>query len=158
MNEKDKLVTKTEIPIQTPENTEGDVFWELFKNIVQNENVKNDDFFPNEIIQRVKSPLSYNKYFRYPSTEELQVLTSEAFFLLLFWVKSGDITLDFFERFLSILITYQPKIKQPISDEAITSMVEMISLVEFKEHVIYTTIELYLESPSSLKCNDLSVH
>jgi len=114
---------------------------------------RSDSFFPNEIIEKVQrnTSLNFNTYFRQPTEHELFLLTEEAFELLLFWVNKGDVTIDFFERFMAILLSFEDRIDEPIDDTHLPSMLEMISLVDYVDQVIYTTIELYIISPSLLK-------
>jgi hypothetical protein len=137
-----------------------DVFHGLFKHMLQMQNVKDDDFFPNEIIERVADDfqIDYTVFHRQPSPEELDVITPKAFELLLFWVKSGEISLDFFEKFLAILVSYQDKLLTIVDDECIVSMVELIALVDYCDHIIYTTIELFIESPQVLMKSYESIH
>jgi hypothetical protein len=129
-----------------------EVFLEIFKSIYHTQQVKNDDFFPNEIIDKVSSRffVDYSIYNRIPSMEEEAVITPDAFNLLLFWVKNGDITLDFFERFLTILVSHIEKIFDPVDEDSLTSMVEMIALVDYPDHAIYTAIEIFIDAPETL--------
>ena len=126
------------------------VFWDLFKSMVHTYNIKNDDFFPNELIDQVQNSNDYSVYSRQQSKEELSVLTPKAFDLLLFWVQNKEIEISFFERFMTILISYIGKIREPISEDYIVSIIEMISIVDFQDHIIFTTIDLYLEAPDVL--------
>jgi len=114
---------------------------------------KSNDFFPKEIIQKVSGNLDidYRTVFRQPSEEESELITDEAFQLLLFWVKKGDITPDFFERFLAILVSFADRIEEPIDENHLPSMIEIISLAQYTNQVIHTTIELFTLSPYILK-------
>lgn len=133
----------------TYDKSENTVFGS-FNTMINSYNVKNDNFFPNEIIEKVQEQGDYSVSKRVASVDELSVITQTAFDLLIFWVKSGEITVDFFERFLTILLSYHSKIKDPITEEHIVTIIEMISIVEFHDHVIYTTLNLYTEVPQVL--------
>jgi len=114
---------------------------------------KEHHHFPNEIIQKVSGNLNidYNTIYRQLSPEEQRLITPEAYQLLLFWVKKGDVTPDFFERFLAILVTFAGRIDEPIDEYHMPSMMEIISLAEYSNQVIYTTIELFSISPNILR-------
>jgi len=139
--------------IYDDEQVKTSPLWDLVKSMVHTQKIKHDDFFPNEVIQQANDFLQndYQHYHRTASPEEDLVITPEAFFLLHFWLNSGEISLDFFERFLSILVSLSDKIKIPIDEESLPSLVEMISLVQYKDHAIYTALELYIEAPFSLR-------
>ena len=91
----------------------------------------------------------YRQYSRIMSTEEQQVITKNAFELLLFWVNSHEIDIDFFERFLSILLSYKNRLTYPIPEHDIISIIEMISMIEFRDYVIYPALEIYLTAPNN---------
>ena len=132
----------------------------FFKSLMQSHQIQSDKFFSNDTINRVV-PFSQDIdgiYLRIMSHEESRVITPEAFRLMLFWVNSDEISIDFFERFLSILVSFTEQIYYPIDEEALPPMIEMMSLVDFKDHVIYTTIEIYIESPDLLRKQFNIVH
>jgi len=130
-----------------------DIYMEFYNNYLQNQRNYRDDFFPNETIDKANSYLilDNNKYNRMLSNEELQVIAIDAFELLLFWIQIGEVEIEHFERFMSILVSYSNKIFEPLDKEITTAMIEMMQLIEFEEHVIQTTIELHIEVPDLLR-------
>ena len=130
-----------------------DIYVDFLKNFMLNEIIRSDEFFPNSTVEKAHN-YKYNDYqtmYRQISNDEEKVIEANAFNLLLFWVKSDHISKDFFENFLSILVSYSDKIIKKIDTDTLISMIEMISVVDFQEYIIYTAIELYIESPESLK-------
>jgi hypothetical protein len=90
--------------------------------------------------------------------DELRVITVEAFNLLIFWVNEGEIAIDFFERFMAILVQFKDKISCPLEPNALPGMIEMMSVVNFKDHAIYTTLEIYAQSPDFLRNQFSAIH
>ena len=137
-----------------------DLHIEFYRNYIQNRKVNDDNFFANETIEKVQGYLYINceDYHRFIGKEEAEVISLEAFELLLFWVQAGELEIEYFERFLSILVTFSERVVQPIDKDIAIAMIEMMKLVDFKEHVIYTTIELYLEAPDLLRYRFDAVH
>ena len=137
-----------------------DLYTEFFKSYFDSQRVKNDNFFPNETINRVNDNLFYENtnYNRQITSDEERVITAEAFELFLYWVRNGEIEIEFFERFLTILVMFSEQIYIPIDQYVLPAMVEMISLIEFKDHIIYKTIEIYIESPELLRYNFNVIH
>ena len=137
-----------------------EIYIDFYKNFMESLKVQSDNFFPNETIEMVQ-PLSNsdrNTYLRLQSEDECRVITREAFALLLFWVQNNEIEIEFFERFLSIAILFKEKIFLPISEDILPSMIEMMSVVGFKDHAIYTTIEIYIETPELLVKRFTTIH
>ena len=130
-----------------------DMFIELYKNFLQNINTNDDDFFSNEAIKKANDLvfLKNSRYKRVISKEEVMVITTDAFDLLLFWVQCGELDIEHFEKFISILVTFSRRIVVPLDKEIATAMIEMMKLIDFKEHVVQTTIELYIDSPDLLR-------
>ena len=138
----------------------NNVYFDFIKSLVHTNQTKHDSFFSNETINKTKDYLhtNYDVIKRQISLEERRLITSEGFDLLLFWVNSGEITIDFFERFTTILVSFNKRIKQQIDVDSLPGMIEMMSLVEYKDHGIYTTIEIYINSPELLKRQFNTVH
>ena len=124
--------------------------WDVFDSMMHTLNIKHDNFFPNEIIEKVNTKSNYSITHRVASKDELQVITQNAFDLLLFWIKDEQITVEFFERFMTILTSYQGKIHNPVSEDTIVGMIEMISISDFRDHVIYNTLDLFVHAPQIL--------
>ncbi len=126
-----------------------DIYVEFFKNILQSQKVQNDDFFPDEAIKKASEFTfsNYNSFNRIIGEDEKTVIEKEAFELLLFWLKNGFIEIEFFERFLSVLVAHEGRLKRKVDADIILSMIEMISVTDFQEHVIYTTINIFIETP-----------
>ena len=126
---------------------------DFYKSMLHSEQIQSDDFFSNEIVHKAKnlSRDDYDVFCRQRSLDEAGVITSEAFNLLLFWIKTGEITIDFFERFMTILTSFSEYIFMAVDEESLPGMVEMMSLVDFKDYVIYTTIEIFIDSPDLLR-------
>jgi hypothetical protein len=127
--------------------------WDLVKSMIHTQKIQQDDFFSNEVVGKANDchDIDYQSYIRLSSIEEKQTITPEAFSLMLFWLKNEEISLDFFERFMTILVSFADKMKVPIDEESLPCLVEMIGLVQYKDHAIYTALELYVESPFSLR-------
>jgi hypothetical protein len=128
-----------------------DIYMDFYTNMLRGRSVQSDDFFSNETIALANAQSNLYDGHRMQSREEERVITDEAFHLLLFWVRSGELDPEVFERVMSILVTYSHKIKRPIDQYSIPGMIELMSLIDFKDHVIYSTIELYISAPDLLK-------
>ena len=130
----------------------NDLYFDFFKSLIHSHQIKYDEFFSNEIIDKTKDYLEtdYCVFYRQLSKEEQRLITTEAFQLLLFWVKTDEISIDFFERFLTILVSFDSRISFAIDVDTLPTIIEMISLVDYKDHVIYTTLEIYVNSPEIL--------
>jgi len=42
------------------------------------------------------------------------------------------------------------KIHSPVSEDTIVGMIEMISISDFRDHVIYNTLDLFVHAPQIL--------
>ena len=137
-----------------------ELYNDFFRNLVLSQAIRNDDFFPNELIKRVnnQTETDYQSYQRQLSSDEESVITQEGFNILLFWVNTGEIDYIVFERFMSILITYKGRLRRPIDEFALPGMIELMGLIEFKDHVIYSTIDLYMNSPDLLRNRFQAIH
>jgi len=133
---------------------------DLVKKMMHSEKVRPDDFFPNEMICEVEyfSQANYDVFYRQISNEETKVITEGAFHMLLFWLKNGEITIDIFERFLAILVFFSAQIFTPVDEESLPAMLEMMSLVDYKDHAICKTIQMYINSPDLLRKQMNLVH
>jgi len=127
-----------------------DIYTEAHNYYIQNRKHLIDEFFIDRTIEIVNDDFvpDRNEYNRILSKEESAIITTEAFELLLFWVQIGELEIEQFERFMSKLVTFSGRIFEPIDREIATAMMEMMRILDFEEHVIRTTIELHVESPT----------
>jgi hypothetical protein len=133
---------------------------DLFMTHYQSINSSEDEYFSNEAFKKINglNILRKCKYNRVMSEEEKRVISYEAFNLLLFWVQCDVLVIEQFEIFMSILITFSERIISPIDIEITAAMIEVMKLIDFKKHVIQTTVELYIESPDLLRYSFKAVH
>ncbi|MCL1826453.1 MAG: hypothetical protein FWG20_00225 [Candidatus Cloacimonetes bacterium] len=125
---------------------------DLTKNFLEIQRILSDDFFSDRTIQMI-TPTPQNdcsNYLRQQSFEEREVICRQSFDLLLFWVRSGEVEIDFFERFMSIAVMFRGRIEVPIDDLILPQLIEMMSVGEYKDHAIYTTLEIYSKNPDLL--------
>jgi hypothetical protein len=136
--------------------------------MIKNEKLKRDVFF-EAMVGNIKNYVVHKDYYnfcknglniqihdlnivdylsgnRIMSSEEEKVLEIEAFELLLFWVCNNEISIDFFEKFLTILVCYENVINIPFNKEDIVSLVEMVSMVECEDYAVLPALEIYLNS------------
>jgi len=125
---------------------------DFFRSLIYSHMIKHDNFFSDEIIDKTKDYMNtdYASLKRSLSTEEKELITEEAFQLLLYWVNTDEISIDFFERFLTILTTFDRKITLPVDVSILSPMIEMMSLIGYKDHAIYTAIDIYVNTPELL--------
>ena len=137
-----------------------DDFFDFYKNLAHLTKVDSDGFFSNETVKKAKNLLQrdYEVFYRQISKEEELVITQDAFHLMLFWVKNNEISIDFFERFLSILVSFSQKIIIPIDENTLPAMIEIMGLVDYKDYAIYTTIKLYVQSPDLMRKQFQVIH
>ena len=122
--------------------------------------IRRDDFFAEATIRKVKDYLEKDdhKYNRLMSSEEKDVITQDAFELLLFWVECGELKKANFEKFMSLLLTFTHRIETPINKSLTVGMIEIIKALNFEESYVYTTLEWYLDDPHFLRTSYESVH
>ena len=137
-----------------------EAYLDFFKNFLHTQIIENDDFFSNNTIAvaNISNHCDYSYYYRFMSYEEEYVITKNAFDLFLYWIQIGDVEKEVFERFMSILITFRDRILIPIDECILPAMIEIMKVLDFKEHVIYSTIELYIKSPNLLRKQFNQVH
>jgi len=137
-----------------------DYYIDFNKNFQEIQKVQNDTFFSDKTIQMVP-PFSQNEcvdYFRQQSPEEVKVITKKAFDLLVFWVRLGEIEIEFFERFMSIAVSFRERISLRIDEEILPALIEMISMVGSKDYSIHTALEIYTETPEVLTKRFTTIH
>jgi len=132
----------------------------FYKSIAHFDGIETDDFFSNDIVKKAKNFFTkdYEFFKRQISNEEKQVIRQDAFDLMLFWVNDEELSIDFFERFLAILVSFSNEITNPIDKDSLSGMIEMISIIDFKDHAIYTTIEIFINHPFLMKGHINVVH
>jgi len=137
-----------------------EIYIDLARSFFDSLMVQDDNFFPNEIVEKVNENMPYNSInsHRILSPEEKKVITPEAFQLLLFWVHTREIKVDFLEKFMFILVSLIDKINLPLDASTLPSLLEVISVVDYKEHAIYTALEIYIDSPDLLKNKFNRIH
>jgi hypothetical protein len=129
-----------------------DFYHEFTESFAENQEWEKNNLFSKETTSLIQSfpQTECSHYLRQRSFDEMYVLTDKAFELLIFWVRSGEIEIEFFERFMSIAVSLKNKLIEPIDEHILPTIIEMLSIVGYDNEAISSTFDICLENPDKL--------